>query len=123
MTHKNIASFVAGILVAGLGAFAWYYFAGHAPLTNFSVTPQNSTDNIFQVASSTGEPYLTVTAGGRVGIDTAIPQTAFDVRGMARVYTSELKPCTKEIEGAIAYDPYTEHFIGCNSFEWRRLDN
>ena len=123
MTPHTIKSFALGALAALAVAAAWYTLSAHAPFANLSTSPENSAANIFQVASSTGDPYLTVSADGRVGIDTAIPQTELDIRGMARVYTSTLTPCTKEIEGAIAYDPLLKRFLGCNSVEWRRIDN
>lgn len=123
MISNKYISGILGALVVILAFALYHYYQAYVSVSNFSINPQNSGDNIFQVASSTGEVYLTVRADGKVGVNTAVPQTALDIRGMARVYTSDITPCTKEIEGAIAYDPYTEHFIGCNSFEWRRLDN
>lgn len=123
MNSNHLASFFSGLFVAVLAVFAWHYFSAHAPFSNLSVTPENSADNIFQVASSTGETYLTVKADGKVGVNTVVPQTTLDIRGMARIYTSSTTPCTKDIEGAIAYNPRTQHFLGCNAEEWRRLDN
>ena len=123
MSTNRLISIGAGILAVCFAAVAFHYYTAYVAVSNIVVTPENSGDNIFQVASSTGDVYLTVTAGGKTGVNTAVPQTAFEVRGMARIYTSSSSPCTQSIEGAIAYDPLQKHFFGCTSDAWRRLDN
>ena len=123
MTVQKSLSFILGALAVVFAAVAYHYYVAYSSLGNLVINPENSRDNIFQVASSTGDVYLTVTADGKTGVQTAVPQTELDVRGMARVYTSSSAPCTQNIEGAIAYDPAQKHFFGCTADAWKQLDN
>jgi hypothetical protein len=111
--------FFCGLLVMG---GMWYVISNSSPLT---VNNENTSDAILDVSSSTGDSYLRVTSDGKVGIDNQIPQTALDVNGMIRVYTTTTSPtrCTIDIEGAIDYDAYYKHFFGCNGTAWHQLDN
>lgn len=122
MNVRIALSFLLGAAVLILCVIAWHYYRAYSALSNVEVSTQDTSANIFEVASSTGDPYLTVTADGRVGVGLAFPQATLDVRGMARIYTSSSTPCTQAIEGALAYDPLQKHFFGCNGTSWRKLD-
>lgn len=87
-----------------------------------AVDTADSSANIFQVASSTGDNYFTITADGKVGVRNQAPTTALDVYGVLRVYDHESYDCTYEIEGAIQYRGIDKHFWGCDGTTWHRLD-
>ena len=116
MKPALLIGFLLGALVVG-GVWFWN--------TNFSNVTLDSADtsgNIFQVASSTGDTYFTVTADGKVGVRNQAPTTELDVYGMIRTYSTTATECTTAIEGAIRYDALYKKFLGCNGVEWRRLD-
>lgn len=112
-----LASFVCGTLVVG---GVWYWNVHFSAITLDSM---DTNGNIFQVASSTGDNYFTVTADGKVGVRNQVPTTELDVYGMVRIYSSTSTPCTTAIEGTIQYDGFHKKFLGCNGVEWRRLDS
>lgn len=115
---KIITAFLLGAFLVGL---LWY--GSRTYLNNGLVHDStDSSSNIFQVASSTGDNYFTITADGKVGVYTQVPTTALDVYGMIRTYSTTATECTTSIEGAIQYDAYNKHFLGCNGVEWLRLD-
>lgn len=116
--NKSLA-FSAFILGAFLVGSLWF---GFEQKNNIERSSSDTSGNIFQVASSTGDTYFTVTSDGKVGIDNQAPTATLDVYGMMRVYTTEQSECTTAIEGAIQYDAYYKHFLGCNGEVWVRLD-
>ena len=114
-----VLAFLGGLIVMGA---VWFFETSNSAL---SIESANTSGSILDVASSTGDSYLTVTSNGKVGIDNQIPQTALDVYGMIRLYTATTSAtkCTNAIEGAIDYDAYYKHFFGCDGTAWRQLDN
>lgn len=111
-----ILAFVFGALVVG---GVWFWSVNSSSIT---FNGRDTSGNIFQVASSTGDNYFTVTADGKVGVRNQAPTVEFDVYGMIRTYSTEPMECTTAIEGAIRYDALYKKFLGCNGIEWRRLD-
>ncbi|MES2135424.1 MAG: hypothetical protein V4449_04245 [Patescibacteria group bacterium] len=109
-------AFLSGMLLVGGG---WYFQMSTSGIMRDSA---DTSGNIFQVASSTGDNYFTVTADGKVGVRNQAPTTELDVYGMIRTYSATSTECTSAIEGAIQYDAYNKKFFGCNGEEWRRLD-
>lgn len=61
-------------------------------------------------------------ASGRAGIGTTAPETKLDVDGMIRTRPSAPGSCSTDTEGAIFYNASDNHFYGCNSTGWNRLD-
>jgi len=116
MKPALLIGFLLGALVVG-GVWFW-----NTNFSNVTLDDRDTSGNIFQVASSTGDNYFTVTADGKVGVRNQAPTTELDVYGMIRTYSTEPAECTTAIEGAIQYDAYHKKFLGCNGVEWRRLD-
>jgi intein/homing endonuclease len=57
--------------------------ANAAGAPTFQVSTVNTSNNIFEVASSTGSAYFDITSGGNVGIGTSSPLSTFAVVGSA----------------------------------------
>lgn len=112
-----LTAFIFGALIVG-GIWFW-----NNHFSSVTLDSADTSGNIFQVASSTGDTYFTVTADGKVGIRNQAPTTELDVYGMIRTYSTEPRKCTTAIEGTIQYDAYNKKFLGCNGVEWRRLDS
>ncbi|MFA5877414.1 MAG: hypothetical protein WC880_03555 [Candidatus Paceibacterota bacterium] len=112
-----LIAFIFGALVVG---GVWFWNTNSSSIT---FDDRDTSGNIFQIASSTGDTYFTVTADGKVGVRNQAPTTELDVYGMIRTYGAEPEECTTAIEGAIQYDAYNKKFLGCNGIEWRRLDS
>lgn len=112
-----LTAFIFGALIVG---GVWYWSIVSSSVIFDSA---DTSGNIFQVASSTGDNYLTVTANGKVGVRNQVPTVELDVYGMIRTYGAEPVECTTAIEGAIRYDALYKKFLGCNGVEWRRLDS
>ncbi len=119
---KTSISFVLGALLLVSILVGFHYYQEYATLNNVQANNTNSGDDIFQVASSTGDVYLTVTSDGLVGVNNTAPTTALDVRGVIRTYASSTPSCTTAIEGAIVYSGWQKHFFGCNGSVWKQLD-
>ncbi|TAJ15029.1 hypothetical protein EPO56_01395 [Patescibacteria group bacterium] len=113
-TNQYIAFFLGALTVA----FLWYLQSPQEIL----IDSRDSSTNIFQVASSTGENYFTITSDGKIGVNHEAPTTALDVYGVIRVYDHNSYECTYEIEGAIHYRGIDKHFWGCDGVKWHRLD-
>lgn len=116
MKPALLIGFLLGALVVG-GVWFW-----NNNFSSVTLDDRDTSGNIFQVASSTGDTYFTVTASGKVGVRNQAPTTELDVYGMIRTYATTATECTTAIEGAIQYDAYHKKFLGCNGVEWRRLD-
>jgi hypothetical protein len=114
------AVFAVGVLVAVAGFLGWY-FGSHIGV--LQVNKENDSGMIFSVASSTGNTFFVVANDGNVGVNTLTPKTNLDVVGLIRSTYAFVPKCTKEIEGAFAYETTSHHFVGCNGVEWRILDN
>lgn len=117
MKPALLIGFLLGALVVG---GVWYW---NTTSSSIIFDSADTSGNIFQVASSTGDTYFTVTANGKVGVRNQAPTTELDVYGMIRTYSTTATECTTVIEGAIQYDAYHKRFLGCNGVEWRRLDS
>ena len=110
-------SIIAIALLALVMLGVWYLHS-----RNVEINPGNSSGPIFTVASSTGADYLTVTADGKVGVGTDVPQAPLDVAGAIRLSAKSAEGCGANTEGEIAYNPDNKHFWGCDGASWRQLD-
>ncbi len=117
MKKYYLIAFVLGALMVG---GVWYWSVNFSGII---VDSKDTSGNIFQIASSTGDNYLTVTADGKVGIDNQAPTTELDIYGVLRVYDDKPRECTTAIEGAIQYRGDNKHFWGCNGISWQKLDS
>jgi len=117
MNKNLLIAFLLGALVVSM---AWH-LSGN--LSGITIDSEDTSGNIFQVASSTGDNYFTVTADGKIGIRNQAPTTALDVYGVIRVYDDVSYECTLAIEGAIHYRGQDKRFWGCNGTSWQRLDS
>ncbi len=123
MITKMKPSMIALGLVSVFLLVGFSYFAGAlGAFSGLSRDTANTSENIFQVASSTGDNYFTVTADGKVGVRNQAPTTALDVYGAVRAYDDATTSCTTAIEGAIVYQAFNKHFWGCDGIVWHRLD-